>query len=1330
MKRKIALLLSSMMAVTAMPMTAMAVTINTGTLQSIAPSAEKGEQLSQDGQDLIVRLPLKSSTNEKIPEGTEIDITLENGTFPTNMSDIYVYNPSSYDPKIYYTDSSGNVVTYSTTEEDHTLATITFTEKNTSETLKITLPYTLLNATLDPDTIVSGYRESNAQAAAYYNGVNATTGLPNDIVGLAPANGNAAIRVNNGLDLVQMIWEDIVFEVAYDIGGISVNTTTTGLLTGNVAADEISSNDFRNAASKVLSAYQDYFENNYIDDKVNNKNSLGSTTFGNLVKYGFLETDDSASLEHNGFNIVASGNYGLQIAKIDSDAIANPTVATAMQILQNVGGIVDNGVEKLVSTDGKNINIYTSNGLSGAVLGEIHGDANPFESVGVTFAYNTNSEEMNEQKSIPYELKSISDSKVVATTLFDISESNWNGSQITHGSVGLNSTGYLSNGITVNYSNNGGAPLAGAATDFVKPVDDVIATLSPTMSRHIYTDDFEFNFKNVVAQDTGSVNVNFSASNSAYISDSTVNLGEVYKGRVSTNLSIESVDTFEDFIDLDKLLLKEVNSGSFTNGKVVELTLTGGFKFTQEEHDDTAYAEGILGNKLGHDYDETKGSNNGFFSGEAIRVANWTGSGLTTPSYATINGSVISTKNVYAYPNTYDYNYTNHAYKNYADYSETSTDSLTSGLVGQESVEDNYDSTTKKYRGSNVADEISAYGLGLAYVDEFRSGQIVVDPENPSKAYFIMDYTDYLGDGTNTQTTLEQITINNLRIEPINENSDYGNVNLTVWSDGCVTEQTITVARREGFGFSLETITDVPEIISGRTYLNDSVNMTRNDNMSAEILFSELVANSLVETRSLDFTVPDGVKISNAYILDSENLKSTKNGYNLHQSSGLEFEIVNDGTTLRLLRNQYDLIDDIKDLAELEFELELSVRPDFVGDITLTADNDGSEAVSTVIAVAVAPFTIAADNTKINMGYQEYSVADITITETQPGMFLADRSVSVGIKAPYGESEMGFSGYSLTSESEELIVKESSIRVSEEIITFQIERASFDEVASIKLSNVTIGTTRSVPYGIYNLALYGDAVINNYWSNLDDSYSAPINGNRLYLNDEKQLLDSSAYQPANNVILQDEMNSFGLGNYVEVITVTGTLDESVKVTIGSDTAYVGLTAYSMGAAPYIQTSSNSTLVPLRFVALALGVDEDNLDNPDASEKVTFGKVDGKGVATIFYGAGSGQKVIQFTDGSNIMNVDGNLIPMEYGVTAEIKDDRMYVPFRALGQALGIDVTWDEANRTAIYNFEYSISGANNGSAVTTTEATTVTTTASTEAATEATTEDEDSSNLS
>lgn len=136
------------------------------------------------------------------------------------------------------------------------------------------------------------------------------------------------------------------------------------------------------------------------------------------------------------------------------------------------------------------------------------------------------------------------------------------------------------------------------------------------------------------------------------------------------------------------------------------------------------------------------------------------------------------------------------------------------------------------------------------------------------------------------------------------------------------------------------------------------------------------------------------------------------------------------------------------------------------------------------------------------------------------------------------------------------------------------------------------------------------------------------------------------------------------------------ISKDVVVTIGSNTIKIGTDDYTVDAAPYIQAASNSTLVPLRVVSLAItGGDVANADNAETIKWDNETKT-----ATIL----AGDKVVQFTANSEIMVVDGKTMVMENGVKSEIKDSRMYVPFRALGKALGIDVEWDAEARAAKY----------------------------------------------
>jgi hypothetical protein len=135
--------------------------------------------------------------------------------------------------------------------------------------------------------------------------------------------------------------------------------------------------------------------------------------------------------------------------------------------------------------------------------------------------------------------------------------------------------------------------------------------------------------------------------------------------------------------------------------------------------------------------------------------------------------------------------------------------------------------------------------------------------------------------------------------------------------------------------------------------------------------------------------------------------------------------------------------------------------------------------------------------------------------------------------------------------------------------------------------------------------------------------------------------------------------------------------KSIAVTIGSSIATInGTEKYDMYAAPYIQQNSNSTMVPLRFVSL--GINGDDVENSDSSGSVSWDE-DTK-TATII----TADKVISFTAGSDVVYINNRAMIMEHGVKAEITNNRMYVPFRALGSALGVNVEWNDETKTAVY----------------------------------------------
>ncbi len=514
--------------------------------------------------------------------------------------------------------------------------------------------------------------------------------------------------------------------------------------------------------------------------------------------------------------------------------------------------------------------------------------------------------------------------------------------------------------------------------------------------------------------------------------------------------------------------------------------------------------------------------------------------------------------------------------------------------------------------------------------------------------------TLYIGTGTSTSTTTDGLVI-----VPIDEDVDYGDISIKVKGQD-VTTETIKVGERHDYGFDLKTLKDVPTILAGRvedkfdtsrktTGAVDVVTETKIDSdqtKAAQVRFAETIKGTWLDTRKLEFTVPEGVKIARAEFDDVKYISS---------GSVDDYDISKDGRTLSISR----AVPSKTDLAEFKMTLYLSSELNFAGDVTLDVKGGGIAAGvvdSVVIAKIAPPITIESASTNVNLGYQKLDTADIKITEAAAGTFLKDKVLYVKLDSIYGKEDLGFADENLDYTIDgELTVKDFKVKNGYIMVT--IDRESRTAPSSITFKNVKMGSTRSVPFGSYDILVCGDSFVTNY--------------------DDKDTLD---YLP-----IFDDNEGYKFKDYIKVVTETGTLDQVVKVSIGSTSCLINDVASEMDVAPYIQAASGSTMVPLRFVSLALGID--SVESADESSKIQWDP--STKTVTIFYAAGTSITPIQFTANSSKMSVGGTVIPMTspsgQPVKAEVTDSRMFVPFRALGDALGVKVTWDDATRTAIYN---------------------------------------------
>ncbi len=132
----------------------------------------------------------------------------------------------------------------------------------------------------------------------------------------------------------------------------------------------------------------------------------------------------------------------------------------------------------------------------------------------------------------------------------------------------------------------------------------------------------------------------------------------------------------------------------------------------------------------------------------------------------------------------------------------------------------------------------------------------------------------------------------------------------------------------------------------------------------------------------------------------------------------------------------------------------------------------------------------------------------------------------------------------------------------------------------------------------------------------------------------------------------------------------------VSVKIGSKTMLVNGQEFILDTVPYIQQASASAMIPLRAVSFALS----NGYNGGASDNIVSWDQNSKTAIINYKG-----HVLEFTANANYLISDGQKITMDNGVYSEITDSRMFVPFRALGEAFGIEVSWDSPTWTASFN---------------------------------------------
>ena len=540
-----------------------------------------------------------------------------------------------------------------------------------------------------------------------------------------------------------------------------------------------------------------------------------------------------------------------------------------------------------------------------------------------------------------------------------------------------------------------------------------------------------------------------------------------------------------------------------------------------------------------------------------------------------------------------------------------------------------------------------------------------------------------------------------------------------------VTPQTIRAGTRADWNILLRVEGNVPQLISGR--YESATAVAHPYHQTARIVFEEVVPNSWWAGRQVILTLPEEVRwrrvrIEGAYRIAANQMAANNIFVNIDAPAGgavlagtganSVWAVAGRNTAasvngVRFDQNRMywtDVLarrDDVgpgqrNARALIRFDAWVSIAAHFEGPITLTATGSAvSDCVVdnlpyVVIANAIPPVRVTTEVTDTRIGFQYQQTTDIIITETVPGALIRDRNVRVSV-TDFLASDVLFSP---TTQIE--LTEANGMRIGNigtglagnlwlgagqnptlglgagGTLSFDVLARSHGEPAEITISNVSVRLDRTVPETNdrpYSVVVWGSAIARNFGT--VQSMAAALN------------IDWPESQQTNN----DRFANYPgiITDYIRVVTGgdgSPWLTQEVRVTIGELHYTVNGEPFTMDVAALLDPASDSTFVPLRFVANAFNLRDNSGIVWDASARS----------ATLVMPNG---RVVQFTDGStimldngvprNIVNANGMpiapmMVPSGDGYV------RMFLPFRFLGEeVLGVEVAWEAATQTAIFN---------------------------------------------
>lgn len=462
---------------------------------------------------------------------------------------------------------------------------------------------------------------------------------------------------------------------------------------------------------------------------------------------------------------------------------------------------------------------------------------------------------------------------------------------------------------------------------------------------------------------------------------------------------------------------------------------------------------------------------------------------------------------------------------------------------------------------------------------------------------------------------------------------------------------------------------DVPVIYSGVNVDNYGIT-DDSDHKALEVTLEESVKEALNSKKSFTLTLPKGVYVTDVDVTKADDvMQSDKTAFTSQEIEAAFKDAYKKGEqdNFEFARRVFG---DSEKAFELSFEMTLIAEPTFEGDVTLTLGGDAFDKEQTVtIAKFVKPYTVEASQNNLIIDYRNTKVpTNVVVKEAEAGLWAKDKMdfiFNIEKDKMEFEDDVTFT----VDDKSDMEVK----AVKSKDMSFKVTDESGDAAAAVTISDISLYMSRDIAAGAYGLELYTTAT------------QKMLTEEKLFTTDTvKEHTDGYYVADYIDMDYDGASNSYNANNwedktyivkdaFVNVITAGRDQDDAsftkkVVVPVGEKYLIAGEEQVALDVPAYI-SAAGYTMLPVRAVATALGINNNNVLWNQASRTVT-----------ILYG----QRIITMVAGQKVVTVNGNTIPAS--ATVQIKDGRTFLPMRDLATALGVtDITWDAATKTATMN---------------------------------------------